>query len=213
MPLEKHFPIVFSFSADVICMIGTKKTILSLYEVDVQTKHAQNDKHFNSTKRDINKRSSAIHYWYNNTRSCGCILLVCILIFLHRILHFSQKYFRDIFVQALQTSSTTEVWRYLIKIIYFATSRLSRSASSHVHVKGPNEEGRVRGVGAVPRRRRSNGAMSHSTVAPPTLFEWKSPVLKPAIGRTPWNAVFLATPTSLFDNALQTRRCTKAFMF
>ena len=39
--------------ADVIYVIrSSKKTILSLYQVDVQTKHAQNQKHFNSNKRN-----------------------------------------------------------------------------------------------------------------------------------------------------------------
>ena len=46
-------------------------TILSLYQVVVQTKHARNEKHFNSTKRNnIKRRIRAIYfYWYNNTRS------------------------------------------------------------------------------------------------------------------------------------------------
>ena len=47
-----------------------QKLILSLYQVAVQTKHAQKEKHFNSTKRNIKRRSRAIYYyWYNNTRS------------------------------------------------------------------------------------------------------------------------------------------------
>ena len=33
-------------------MVAQKKTILSLYQVDAQTKHARNEKHFNSTKRN-----------------------------------------------------------------------------------------------------------------------------------------------------------------
>ena len=46
-------------------------TILSLYQVDVQTKHAQNEKHFNSTKRnEIQRRIEAIYsYWYYNMLS------------------------------------------------------------------------------------------------------------------------------------------------
>ena len=45
-------------------------TILSLYQVDVQTKHARNEKQINSTKRNnIKRRIRAIYYWYCNTRS------------------------------------------------------------------------------------------------------------------------------------------------
>ena len=58
--------------ADVICVVRSrKKTILSLYsDIRVQTKHAQNEKHFNSTKRNnIKRRTRAIYYWYYNTRS------------------------------------------------------------------------------------------------------------------------------------------------
>ena len=52
------------------------KTILSLYQVDVQTKHTQNEERFfNSAKRDLKRRIRAIYYWYN-TRSCGRILFV-----------------------------------------------------------------------------------------------------------------------------------------
>ena len=41
----------------------------------------------------------------------------------------------------------------------FATSRLSRLASVRVHADVRNGHGRARGVGAVPRRRRSNEAI------------------------------------------------------
>ena len=46
-------------------------TILSRYQVDVQTKHARNEKHFNSTKRkNIKIQIRVIYfYWYYNTRS------------------------------------------------------------------------------------------------------------------------------------------------
>ena len=46
-------------------------TIFSLHQVDVQTKHARNEKHFNSTKRNnIKRRIRAIYfYWHYNTRS------------------------------------------------------------------------------------------------------------------------------------------------
>ena len=53
-----------------------KRPILDLYQVDVHTKHAQNEKHFNSTKRNINRRVRAIYYYWYNTRSCGHILFV-----------------------------------------------------------------------------------------------------------------------------------------
>ena len=44
--------------------------ILSLYQVGVQTKHARNEKHFNSTKHNnMKRRIGAIYYWYYNTRS------------------------------------------------------------------------------------------------------------------------------------------------
>ena len=44
-------------SADVICVLRSrKKTILSLDQVDVRTKQARNEKHFNSTKRNNIKR-------------------------------------------------------------------------------------------------------------------------------------------------------------
>ena len=49
--------------------------MLSLYQVDVGTKHTRNEKHLNSTKRNIKRRIRAIYYWYN-TRSCGRILSV-----------------------------------------------------------------------------------------------------------------------------------------
>ena len=62
-----------------------------------------------STKRNIKRRSRAIYYRYNNTRSCGRILFVCLLIFLHRIL---QIKIRVLFVQALQTSSKTNAPEY-----------------------------------------------------------------------------------------------------
>ena len=57
--------------ANVICVIRShNKTILSLYQVDVQTKYARNEKHFNSTKRNnIKGRIRATYYWYYNTRS------------------------------------------------------------------------------------------------------------------------------------------------
>ena len=45
---------------------------------------------------------------------------------------------------------------YLLEYNIFATSRLSRSASVRVHVEVRNGYGRARGVGAAPRRRRSN---------------------------------------------------------
>ena len=47
-----------------------QKNDLILYQVDVQTKHARNEKYFNSTKRNnIKRRIRAIFYWYYNTCS------------------------------------------------------------------------------------------------------------------------------------------------
>ena len=54
--LKKHLPMFYSFK---LCRRdfhnrSRKKKMSSLYEVDVQTKHAQSEKHFfNSTKRNI----------------------------------------------------------------------------------------------------------------------------------------------------------------
>ena len=61
-----------------------KKTILSLYQVDAQTKHAQIEKHLNSTKRIIKGRIRAIYYRCN-TRYVACF--AAFLIFSHHILH------------------------------------------------------------------------------------------------------------------------------
>ena len=55
-------------------LIGNAKKT-SLYQVGVQTKHAQNDKHLNSTKRNINGQIRAICYWCN-TLPCGRMLFV-----------------------------------------------------------------------------------------------------------------------------------------
>ena len=46
--------------------------------------------------------------------------------------------------------------KFLLDMRYFATSRLSRSASVRVHVDVRSGHGRARGVRAAPRRRRSN---------------------------------------------------------
>ena len=56
--------------ADVVGVTTSrKKTIVSLYQVDAQTKHARNEKHLNSTKRkNIIRRIRAIYYWYYKTR-------------------------------------------------------------------------------------------------------------------------------------------------
>ena len=54
MPFAKKIPrfIRSSSAAVILHNRSPKETILSLYQVDVQTKHAQNEKHFNSTKRN-----------------------------------------------------------------------------------------------------------------------------------------------------------------
>ena len=64
------------------------------------------------------------------------------------------------FVQALhmpRSKNSSGVYRP--KYIFFRTSCLSGSASTRVHVEVGNGYGRVRGVGAAPRRRRSNEAI------------------------------------------------------
>ena len=63
-------------------------------------------------------------------------------------------------IQALQTSRYNRSLKITSsKYNIFATSRLSRSASVRVHVEVRNGYGRARGVGAAPRRRRSNEAI------------------------------------------------------
>ena len=44
-----------------------KKNTLGLYQVDVQNKHAQNQKHLNSTKRNAKGRIRAIYYYWYKT--------------------------------------------------------------------------------------------------------------------------------------------------
>ena len=264
--------------ADVICVIRShKKTTLSPKQVDVQSKHAQNEKHFNSTKRNIKRPSRAIYYWYNNTHSSPADVKQNkrSRIYHRKIQNFTTylpfgndanfgnhpdaadvkiqpkshyfllkiKYFcnfslvslsiharsrrgaerirkaegrgalepppEDFYVfhsftprrrqakqtnaQALQTSRKTnksmppqnsklyyrlemmpileiiqalQTSRYnrslkvtSSKYNIFATSRLSRSSSVRVHVEVRNGYGRARGVGAAPRKRRSNEAI------------------------------------------------------
>ena len=53
---------------------------------------------------------------------------------------------------------------------YFASSRLSRSASVRVHVIVRNEHGRARGVGAAPRSRHSNEAILPRILVPRTTY-------------------------------------------
>ena len=57
MPFEKHFPMFHSFK---LCRRylhnrSREKKKMSLYQVDVQTKHAQNEKHCNGTKTQYKK--------------------------------------------------------------------------------------------------------------------------------------------------------------
>ena len=81
-----------------------KKTILSLYQIDVQPKHAQNEKHFNSAKRII--KDELERYTTGITRvlvdvSCSSCCLS------HLLASHSSQFSRVLFVQALQTSSKT----------------------------------------------------------------------------------------------------------
>ena len=56
----------------VICIIGRAKTILSLYQVDGQSKHAQNEKHLKSTKRDIKGPIRAMQFYLFVPGREGC---------------------------------------------------------------------------------------------------------------------------------------------
>ena len=133
--------------ADVICVIRLrKKTILSLYQVDVQAKHARNEKHFNSIKRNNIKRRIRViyYYWYYNTRSSPADV---------KQTNRSRAYHRKIIattyrlemmpileiIQTLQTSRYNRSRKITSsKYNIFATSPLSRSASIRVHVEVRN---------------------------------------------------------------------------
>ena len=125
-------------------------TILNLYQVDVQTKHARNEKHFNSPKRNnIKRRIRAIYfYWYYNTRSSSADA---------KQNKHSRVYHRQIqnFSNYLPFGNDANFGNYpdaadviirynrsrkitFSKHTIFATFPLSRSASIRVHVEVPN---------------------------------------------------------------------------
>ena len=125
-------------------------TILSLYQVDVQTKNALNEKHFNSTKRNnIKRRIKAIYfYWYYNTRSspAGVKQNKRSRVYHRKIQNFNDYLpfgndanfgnypdAADVITRHNRSSKITSS-----KYNIFATSPLSRSASIHVHVEVPN---------------------------------------------------------------------------
>ena len=134
--------------ADIICVIRSrKKMILSLYQVDVQTKHARNEKHFNSTKRNnIKRRIRAIYYWRYNTRSSPADVKQNkrSRVYHRKIQNFSNYLpfgndanFGNIqTLQALRYNRSRKITSSKYNI--FATSPFSRSASIRVHVEVPN---------------------------------------------------------------------------
>ena len=134
--------------ADLIYVIRSrKKTILSLYQVDVQTKHARNEKHFNSTKRnDIKRRIRVIYYWYYNTRSSPADVKQNKRSTLyHRKIQTLATTYRLEMMPILEIIQTLQTSRYnrsrkitSSKYNMFATSPLSRSASIRVHVEVSN---------------------------------------------------------------------------
>ena len=124
-------------------------TILSLYPVDVQTKHARNEKHFNSTKRNnIQRRIRAIYYWYYNTRSspAGVKQNKRSRVYHRKIQNLSNylpfgNYANfgnypdapDVTIKYNRSRKITSA-----KYNIFATSPLSRSGSIRVHAEVPN---------------------------------------------------------------------------
>ena len=75
--LKKHFPVfdLFKLCRQNLHNRLRKKTISSLYQVGVRAKYAQHEKHFNITKRHIQRWIRVTYYWYN-TRSLWYILFV-----------------------------------------------------------------------------------------------------------------------------------------
>ena len=128
------------------------RTILHPYQVDVQTKHARNEKHFpNSTKRknNIKRRIGAIYFYgYYNTRSSPADVKQNKR---SRVYHRTIKNFSnyltfgndanfgnypdaaDIIIRYNRSRKITSS-----KYNIFATSPLSGSASIRVHVEVPN---------------------------------------------------------------------------
>ena len=124
-------------------------TILSLYQVDVQIKHARNEKHFNSTKRNnIKIRIGAIYCWYYNTRSspAGVKQSKRLRVYHRKIQNFSNYLpfgndanfencpdAADVIIRYNRSRMITSS-----KYNIFATFSLSCSAFIRVHVEAPN---------------------------------------------------------------------------
>ena len=148
MPFDFFFSIFDSFK---LCRRylhnrSPQKAFFSLYQVDVQTKHAQNEKLFNSTKRNLKRRRRrVIYYRYNNTRlSPADVKQNKRSRAYHRKIQTFSNYrveMMPIFeiIQTLQTSRYNRSLKITSsKYNIFATSRLSRSASIRVHFEVPN---------------------------------------------------------------------------
>ena len=126
----------------------------------MQTKHAQNEKHFNRTKRNnIKRRIRAIYYWYNNTRSSPADVKQNKR---SRVYHLKIQTFSNFLPfgndanfgnhpDAADVKIQPKYQDYLIKTQYFCNFSLV-SLSIHPHSRRGTERIRARGVGAAPRR-------------------------------------------------------------
>ena len=131
-------------------LVQLLRMILSLYEDGVQTEHARNEKHFNSTKRNnIKRRNRAMYFcWYFNTRSSPVNFKQNKrLREYHRKVQNVNNYlpFGNAANFGYYPDAADVITRYnqsrkinSSKHNIFATSHLSRSASIRVHVEVPN---------------------------------------------------------------------------
>ena len=130
-------------------LVQLQLTIFSLYQVDVQDKHARNEKHFNSTKRKhIERRFRAIYfYWYYNTRSSPAYVKrnTRSREYLRKIQNFSNYLPFGNYANFGNYPDTADVIigynrsrKTSSKYNIFATSPLSGSASIRVHVEVRN---------------------------------------------------------------------------
>ena len=143
-----YSPEVYTFfptpRAYVICVIRSRKnTSLRLCQVDVQTKHARNEKHFNNTKHYIIKRrtraiiprAQALQTSSKtNAREYATAKLETLA-----------TAYRLKMMPVLEVIQTLQTFRYnqtrnvtSSKHIFFATFPLSRLASIRIHVEVPN---------------------------------------------------------------------------
>ena len=84
-----------------------KKTILSLYQVDVQGKHAQKEKHLNSTKRNVKGRIRAIF-------CCVLVDVCCSLCSLWDLV----------------ASQSSQLLQFVFLLIFFSWGTLARTITS-----------------------------------------------------------------------------------